>query len=169
LFLKSLGVNNASGSAKSPPLGAAVMGRSIHTVQDLELAKAYHLHTHAAFQAASASINEALRDYAVTAGEHPDSYAAHRAEKPDAKKIDAGRFSLTSEQPKVTVPDVPLKPDELLSRPELTAGADGYTYRLFGHRLDFVGPMSLSFNLPDGTDVELTLAPIGPPGVIKTD
>jgi hypothetical protein len=156
LFLKTLRVNNASGSARSSPIGAVVMARNLHTVHDVQLATACLTHTEAALRAASDSMSGELQVYAAAVSEYPESYAAHRAEKPDAMKINAGNFSLNQDQPAVAIPRALPDPNKLLSLPPLKLGSDGYVYRVLLYAIEITG--SLSFKMPDGTDLEVSIS-----------
>jgi hypothetical protein len=155
LFVKTLELKFEATDGKWP-VGALVMTGTVHTLRNPELLKAYLVHSEAALQGAWITIRDALQEYALATFEHPESAAVLRAEMPDSA-ISAAKFSLTPEEPNITIQHVPLAPDQHLSPAPLEVGKDGYYYRTLSIEVNFAG--ELGMKMPDGSDFQLRVSP----------
>jgi hypothetical protein len=139
--------------------GAAILAKTINTLQDMVLAEKFLTHVKAAAEATDASLRKRLEEFTKVGQEFYDEL---KIGCPDALQapILMARVELSPTDPKVTVPRNVLNPHAVLKQPPLTIGKDGYTYRSVGLEVDVSS--TVTWQDPNGVEHSVTRQPNKP-------
>jgi hypothetical protein len=133
-------------------IGASVLTRTVHAMQDMDLGARCVAHVEAAERAAYAKLAERLQQFTEAGQDFPEAFEA-AAPVERSEPIRAGEFRLAGHQA-VTSRNLLLNPLAVLKAPPLEIGRDGYAYRGFGVHTDIA--VKVRWRTEKGQEGEVT-------------
>jgi len=134
-------------------LGAVVMMNAVHILTDQNLAARMQAHVQSAAEAMITLLEDELEDYGRAGNEFPGIFRTVHSEGTLGRSFNEETVVIPVNAGTVHLPRTVPDPFQVLLRPPLQLGGDGYDYRSTGIGVDLIG--SAAVKLDDGSEITI--------------